>query len=440
MADNAAIYSNLLTNQQAIWGATDQTITYSYDKNGALIRKETAPTSDLENPTEEIDYEYNLQGRLKQVEFTDATGTTTTVYTYNADGVRIKKDVDSGDEVTIYLIDPMNHTGYAQVLEETITLSNDDVTYISYVIGDDVIAQSKATYDDSEDTWTYQGPHYLLYDGHGSTRQLADENENIDEVYAYDAYGVNLDASSSPTTSLQYAGEHYDADAGHYYNRARWYNPANSRFNRVDPFEGFEEDPQSLHKYTYTHNNPANYIDPTGLNTAFTALETVIVSTIQSGLRGIKNSSNIIVRRKIIRKFAHEVVEELLAEGVYFLIFESPHGLLAYVGQSKDVSRRIKDWNRWAKNAGEAMSKQAVYVVGYVELFTGKQALERTKKFIREVVEQGFMDLLKKEKIQLRNRNAAVRAETAVKRFQKFFRTPAMKKQFKSLFKKVFPL
>ena len=277
MADNAAIYSNLLTNQQAIWGATDRTIDYQYDANGAMTRKLTYTTNEQYPETNFIEkevYSYNLQGRLKQVEFTDASGTTTTVYTYNADGIRIKKDVDSGDEVTTYLIDPMNHTGYAQVIEETITLSNDDVTYISYVIGDDVIAQAKAMYDDSADTWTYQGPHYLLYDGHGSTRQLADENENIDEVYAYDAYGVNLDASSSPTTSLQYAGEHYDADAGHYYNRARWYNPSNGRFNRVDPFSGNNADPQSLHKYLYAHANPVNMVDPSGL---FSIIKVVIV-------------------------------------------------------------------------------------------------------------------------------------------------------------------
>ena len=141
MADNAAIYSSLKDNQEAIWGARARTIDYQYNANGAMTRKLTYTTNEQYPETNFIEkevYSYNLQGRLKQVEFTDASGTTTTVYTYNADGIRIKKDVDSGDEVTTYLIDPMNHTGYAQVIEETITLSNDDVTYISYVIGDDV--------------------------------------------------------------------------------------------------------------------------------------------------------------------------------------------------------------------------------------------------------------------------------------------------------------
>jgi len=56
----------------------------------------------------------------------------------------------------------------------------------------------------------------------------------------------------------------YDSYLQHYYLRARWYNPANGRFNRMDPFAGNNQDPQSLHKYLYAHCNPVNAIDPTG--------------------------------------------------------------------------------------------------------------------------------------------------------------------------------
>jgi len=49
-----------------------------------------------------------------------------------------------------------------------------------------------------------------------------------------------------------------------YYLRARYYNPQNGRFNRIDPFSGNYSDPQSLHKYLYCHANPINAIDPSG--------------------------------------------------------------------------------------------------------------------------------------------------------------------------------
>jgi len=268
LADSANIYSNLESQQEAIWGTRDRTIDYQYDANGAMTRKLTYSTGEADPETnfvEKVVYAYNLQSRLEQITVTDAGGTTTTAYTYNHAGIRITKDVDSGAKVTAYLIDSANHTGYAQVIEETTTTSGtpDVVDRITYTLGDDVIAQTVST--DITGTPVYGTAEYLLYDGHGSTRQLAGNDEDILEVYAFDAYGVNLNPGVSSKTSMLYAGEHYDVDAGHYYNRARWYNPSNGRFNRVDPFSGNMQDPQSLHKYLYAHANPVNSIDPTGI-------------------------------------------------------------------------------------------------------------------------------------------------------------------------------
>ncbi len=66
-------------------------------------------------------------------------------------------------------------------------------------------------------------------------------------------------------TSLLYAGEYFDPAPQMYNNRARWYNPYNGRFNRTDDYAGNTQDPQSLHKYLYVHNNPVNGIDPSGM-------------------------------------------------------------------------------------------------------------------------------------------------------------------------------
>ena len=109
-----------------------------------------------------------------------------------------------------------------------------------------------------------------MYDGHGSTRQLAAfDGTTISDSFSFDAYGVMLGGkptSSSPAgTNLLYAGEHFDTASQQYYLRARWYNPSNGLFNRMDPFAGNNQDPQSLHKYNYVHNNPVNNIDPTGM-------------------------------------------------------------------------------------------------------------------------------------------------------------------------------
>jgi RHS repeat-associated protein len=61
-----------------------------------------------------------------------------------------------------------------------------------------------------------------------------------------------------------YSGEQFDSKIGQQYLRARYYDPVTGRFNRLDPFFGNLNDPQSLHKYLYTHDDPVNGIDPTG--------------------------------------------------------------------------------------------------------------------------------------------------------------------------------
>ena len=94
---------------------------------------------------------------------------------------------------------------------------------------------------------------------------LTDEIGEITDRYDYDAYGValNFDPSGAATTLL-YAGEQFEASLGHYYLRARYYDPTTGRFNRLDPFDGDTLDPLSLHKYAYVHGDPINKIDPSG--------------------------------------------------------------------------------------------------------------------------------------------------------------------------------
>ncbi len=85
------------------------------------------------------------------------------------------------------------------------------------------------------------------------------------QVYAYDAYGLPLgfDLAAALTTHL-YSGEQTDQLTGLQYLRAKYYNPATGTFNRLDPFAGNFSEPQSLHKYLYTHADPVNGVDPTG--------------------------------------------------------------------------------------------------------------------------------------------------------------------------------
>lgn len=48
------------------------------------------------------------------------------------------------------------------------------------------------------------------------------------------------------------------------YLRARYYNPADGRFQSRDTWRGDYNRPLSLNHWNYSENNPVNYVDPTG--------------------------------------------------------------------------------------------------------------------------------------------------------------------------------
>jgi RHS repeat-associated protein len=79
-------------------------------------------------------------------------------------------------------------------------------------------------------------------------------------------------------TEFLYSGEQFDSKIGQQYLRQRYYNPTTGRFNRLDPFFGNLDDPQSLHKYLYTHADPVNGIDPNGLMSVGSMMSSIVMS------------------------------------------------------------------------------------------------------------------------------------------------------------------
>lgn len=150
----------------------------------------------------------------------------------------------------------------------------DEITKtVDYTIGLDEIAQTTTPYSNGQP----QAADTVVFghDGHGSVRMLFDMAAALVQFYYYDAYGQMLAVHNSTgglvgtsaadaLTTLLYSGEQFDSRIGQQYLRARYYNPATGTFNRLDPFFGNLNDPQSLHKYLYTHGDPVNGIDPTG--------------------------------------------------------------------------------------------------------------------------------------------------------------------------------
>jgi RHS repeat-associated protein len=176
---------------------------------------------------------------------------------YDGDGNRVAKTV--GSITTKYLVDDLNPTGYAQVIEELVN----GVVARTYVYGLQRISQTQSG------VTSYYG-----YDGFGGVRALTDATGAVTDTYDYDAWGNAVNVTGSTPNVYRYRGEQYDADLNLYYLRARYFNPLTGRFLTRDSYRtcgcagcGCGACAQylgDLHKYLYGRANPVNRIDPSG--------------------------------------------------------------------------------------------------------------------------------------------------------------------------------
>jgi RHS repeat-associated protein len=173
---------------------------------------------------------------------------------YDGDGSRVAKT--TGGVTTQYLVDDLNPTGYAQVIEEVVG----GVVKREYTYGLQRINENQLI----SGMWT---PSFYGYDGGGSVRQLTNAAGTITDAYNYDAFGNRIGSSGTTPNNYMYRGEQYDSDLGLYYLRARYYNPQSGRFLSRDPEDGKPVDPKTLHKYLYAGGDPVKFIDPRGRKT-----------------------------------------------------------------------------------------------------------------------------------------------------------------------------
>ncbi len=83
--------------------------------------------------------------------------------------------------------------------------------------------------------------------------------------YEYDAFGDEVNTSTTDANPFRYAGQYFDSETGTYYLRARYYSPALGRFTQQDAWGyGNPSDPLSLNLYVYCYGNPVAFIDFNG--------------------------------------------------------------------------------------------------------------------------------------------------------------------------------
>jgi len=120
---------------------------------------------------------------------------------------------------------------------------------------------------------------YYHFDGLGSTLALTNASGTQTDSYKYDAWGNIVLREGGAATPFQYVGgEGYytDADTGLLKLGARYYDPTIGRFVSKDPSR------DGLNWYEYAGNNPANAVDPGGME----AVKVVSNATMLKQVRG----------------------------------------------------------------------------------------------------------------------------------------------------------
>ncbi len=244
---------------------TTRTISYSYD---GLLRLISADASD----GDDYAYSYDLAGNRTGVW---VNGVRTETNTYNSVNEVVGWTYDDAgnlldDGTSTYAYDALNR----QILQDsTAQVYNGDGVLVQS--GRTVYAQDLALpltqvlqVSDGTNRTNYIYGHERLMsdagewyatDALGSVRLTLDDNGTAYSGATFDPWGSPERGSVG---TFGFTGELQQGD--NVYLRARWYNANNGTFTSKDPFEGYPQQPYSLHPYQYAYSNPVLWTDPSG--------------------------------------------------------------------------------------------------------------------------------------------------------------------------------
>ena len=128
---------------------------------------------------------------------------------------------------------------------------------------------------------------YIIQDGMRNVRWITDVHGTLVGEFNCGLWGdVEGDDSTLTKIGYGYRGREYDAEAGLYYFRARYYDPRLRRFISVDPDSGSVDIPVTMHPYLFLRNNPVLFNDPFGTREKWKSPFTKLIELPGRVLRG----------------------------------------------------------------------------------------------------------------------------------------------------------
>jgi RHS repeat-associated protein len=217
-----------------------------------------------------MNFSYDANGRMTFAETTAHANQQTSVY--DCAGQRVQTTVNSATRTMVYDIFGQNVADYTGTSGGT--LERESI----YRGG-----QLLATYEAGSSALKY-----VLTDVQGSTRALMNNSGGSSTVIArhdYLPFGEEISSGTGLRTSGQgygaadtnrwkYGLTERDDTTGLDHTWWRKYENLSGRWTSPDPYNGSMAiaNPQSFNKYSYTQNDPVNFVDPSGLESALTCL------------------------------------------------------------------------------------------------------------------------------------------------------------------------
>ncbi len=251
------------STQYPAWG-----LSWSYDRYGN--RKQQTVTAGSGVPSNSVTpspttnrltdpgYAYDLSGNMtndglntmtyngeSRVATSSQAGTTTT-YTYDGNGLRVKKQVGSATP-TVYIFSG------TKVIAEYASGTAPGSPTREYVYSG---AQLLATIESGATKYYISDHLSLRVTTDSSGVKVADSGHYPFGENWYETGGVN---------KLKFTSYERDSESGNDYAMIRTSVTRLGRFSSPDPLAGSITDPQSLNRFAYTRNDPINLIDPLGL-------------------------------------------------------------------------------------------------------------------------------------------------------------------------------
>jgi RHS repeat-associated protein len=223
--------------QQVTTAGTGEQMAFEYDQAGNTTSR------DIDGDAQTL--LWDTEGNLEAVE--EEAGDTVRMV-YDADGNRLIRD--DGDTVTAYL--PRTELTWDRATDTV-----DGVRYFDHA-GDLVAICSGQDVAD----WVWIGA-----DPNGTATHSLNAFTAVEQVRRFDPYGNERGPQPASWPGQQSFVGGVEDPTGLIHIGARSYDPAIGRFLSVDPILAIGDN-QQINGYSYAHNNPITFTDPTGMLTA----------------------------------------------------------------------------------------------------------------------------------------------------------------------------